>query len=172
MSNGYRDDRPALLALAVIISGTVLAAFFGFLEQAQRSANYQPEEPRSAYEEEYNPWQDPWSQWTMAVFAVVAAGATRKIALDTRRTAALIYGIAVRWMNDGRSPAVTPDEECEEVIRGKLMLMVFSRFDYEDVFHPGVKRHTESCNIAYIQRVFGQKLTVGLAPAGPQNSAK
>jgi hypothetical protein len=82
------------MALAFLVSGSVLAAFFGLVEQAQRGANNQREESRPAYEEEYNPWQDPWSQWTMAVFSVVATGASlvgiwllRRTFEETRRTA-------------------------------------------------------------------------------------
>lgn len=101
MSKRDRNDRIALIALAIIVFGAVLAAFFGFIEEAQHSTNYQPIEPDPAYEEQYNPWQDPWSQWTMAVFSAVAAVAsvwavcllrgtllaTRQIVRDTRRTA-------------------------------------------------------------------------------------
>ncbi len=76
MSQRNRSDRLALVALAIIVAGAVLAAFFGLVEQAQRQTYREP--TNSAASNEYRDskewWEDTLPQWLMAVFAVTATG--------------------------------------------------------------------------------------------------
>ncbi|MGN6144415.1 MAG: hypothetical protein ACTHOP_12580 [Mesorhizobium sp.] len=62
-----RRDRNALLALAIAMAAIVIISFFGFIEQSQRK--YDKEKGSVEYKGEYNPWQDSWPQWSMAVFS-------------------------------------------------------------------------------------------------------
>lgn len=74
MSKRNRNDRRALVALAIVVGAAVLASGFGFLEQAQRAAYRQPAEQGTASEYDEDWWEDTLPQWLMAVFAVAATG--------------------------------------------------------------------------------------------------
>jgi len=76
MSRRNRHDRGALLALAVIVGGAVLSAFFGFLGQAQRQPDTQPRQERSANvdPDAYNGWRDTYAQWAMVFLAAGGTG--------------------------------------------------------------------------------------------------
>ena len=69
MSKRYRSDRLALVGLAIFVGGAVLASFFGFLEQAQYSANHPP--GSEAYQSK-DWWKDTYAQWLMAIFGMLA----------------------------------------------------------------------------------------------------
>lgn len=88
MPKRNRGDRGALVALAMLLAAVVVASFFGFVEEAQRQANHQSEIANGAQKPEYNPWQDPWSQWAMAVFAGFATAISILAVLLLYRTLA------------------------------------------------------------------------------------
>lgn len=76
MSRSDRRERRALVALAIVVAGAVVASFFGFLEQAQRQTYQQPTQEHSNDVDDatYNGWRDTYAQWAMAFLAIGATG--------------------------------------------------------------------------------------------------
>lgn len=84
MSGIHRDERPALIALALILSAIVFMAFFetGMVRQPMyedgRYAGYEQTErtvsEAKAGADDFNFWRDPFPQYAMALFAFIATG--------------------------------------------------------------------------------------------------
>ncbi|MEO5805568.1 hypothetical protein [Devosia sp.] len=103
MSGIHRDDRPALIALGLILLAIVLVSVLvrpnhpiekvaGNLGTEQNAQNKIVQSLTGG--SDFNPWQDPVDQWLMAIFSVASAGVSawaifevRKTFRETKRTA-------------------------------------------------------------------------------------
>ncbi|MCR6670334.1 hypothetical protein [Devosia ginsengisoli] len=97
MFSGDRNDRPALVVLALLIASIVLVSFMGLY--ARHEANYQvgcyaPTEVNESGQQQYEPvcpedhliFGDGAAQWVMAIFALVATGVSWRALVLIRRT--------------------------------------------------------------------------------------
>lgn len=87
MSGIHRDDRPALIALALILVAVVFVAFFetgarpSLNGQGRNASDSEMQESAGgtvssvvASADNFEFWQDPFPQWAMAFFAFIATG--------------------------------------------------------------------------------------------------
>ena len=104
MSSGHRDDRPALVVLGLLVASLLIVSAIGLV--SRYTANY-PAYRGSQYANQagnpdvaaitgaimdFNPWDDTFAQWAMALSGIVATAASvgalfylRHTLIETRR---------------------------------------------------------------------------------------